>query len=77
MSRFTEMLAQAPETRSAVGVVDRWIKTLDDENRKAFHDAVNDPSIPTVTIVQVMRQLGYKGGTSTFNHWRIRNAANI
>ena len=70
MSRFTEMLAQAPETRSAVGVVDRWIKTLDDENRKEFHDAVNDPSIPSVTIAQVMRQLGYKGGNSTFSHWR-------
>ena len=70
MSRFTEMLAQAPETRSAAGVIDRWIKTLDDENRKEFLDAVNDPSIPSVTIAQVMRQLGYKGGNSTFSHWR-------
>ena len=70
MSRFTEMLAQAPETRSVTGVIDRWIETLDDENRKAFLDAVNDPSIPSVTIAHVMRQLGYKGGVSTFNHWR-------
>ena len=70
MSRFAEMLAQAPETRSVVGVIDRWVKTLDDDDRKAFHDAVNDPSIPSVTIAQVMHQLGYKGGSSTFNHWR-------
>ena len=70
MSRFTEMLAQAPETRSVAGVIDRWIKTLDDDDQKAFHDAVNDPSIPTVTLTHVMRQLGYTGGTSTFSHWR-------
>ena len=70
MSRFAEMLAQAPETRSVAGVIDRWVETLDDENRKEFIDAVNDPSIPSVTIAQVMRQLGYKGGNSTFNHWR-------
>ena len=70
MSGFAEMLAQAPETRSAAGVIDRWIKTLDDENRKEFLDAVNDPAIPSVTIAQVMRQLGYKGGRSTFDHWR-------
>ena len=70
MSRFAEMLAQAPETRSVAGVIDRWVETLDDENRKEFIDAVNDPSIPSVTIAQVMRQLGYKGGNSTFSHWR-------
>ena len=70
MSRFAEMLAQAPETRSVAGVIDRWVETLDDENRKEFLDAVNNPSIPSVTIAQVMRQLGYKGGNSTFNHWR-------
>lgn len=64
------MLAQAPETRSVGGVVDRWVETLDDENRKEFLDAVNDPSIPSVTITQVMRQLGYKGGSSTFYRWR-------
>ena len=70
MSDFTTMLAQAPETRSVTGVIDRWVETLDDENRKAFLDAVNDHSIPSVTIAHVMRQLGYKGGVSTFNHWR-------
>ncbi len=70
MSRFAEMLAQAPETRSVAGVIDRWVETLDDENRKEFLDAVNNPAIPSVTIAQVMRQLGYKGGNSTFNHWR-------
>ena len=70
MSRFTDMLAQAPETRSAAGVVDRWVQTLEDDDREAFLNAVNDPSIPTVTITQVMRQLGYKGGRSTFDHWR-------
>jgi len=70
MSRFTDMLAQAPETRSAVGVVDRWVQTLEDDDREAFMQAVNDPSIPTVTITHVMRQLGYTGGSSTFSHWR-------
>jgi hypothetical protein len=70
MSRFTDMLAQAPETRSAVGVVDRWVQTLEDDDREAFLQAVNDPSIPTVTITQVMRRLGYNGGRSTFDHWR-------
>ena len=64
------MLAQAPETRSRSGVVDRWVDSLEDEDRKEFIKAVNDPSIPTVTIAQVMRQLGYKGGRSTFDHWR-------
>jgi hypothetical protein len=64
------MLAQAPETRSVGGVVDRWVETLDDDNRKDFLQAVNDPTIPTVTITHVMRQLGYKGGSSTFSHWR-------
>ena len=70
MSRFAEILAQAPETRSVAGVIDRWVETLDDENRKEFLDAVNDPSIPSVTIAQVMRQLGYQGGNSSFIHWR-------
>ena len=70
MSRFTEMLAQAPKTRSISGVVDRWIASLDADERKDFLQAVNDPTIPTVTIAHVMRQLGYKGGSSTFNHWR-------
>ena len=64
------MLAQAPETRSRSGVVDRWVDTLSEEDRKEFLQAVNDPSIQTVTITHVMRQLGYKGGNSTFNHWR-------
>lgn len=70
MSVFTEMLAQAPETRSVGGVVDRWVQTLEDDDQEAFRNAVNDPSIPSVTIAQVMRQLGYKGGSSTFSHWR-------
>ena len=70
MSRFTDMLAQAPETRSRPGVVDRWVDSLEDDDRKEFLQAVNDPSIPTVTITQAMRRLGYKGGRSTFDHWR-------
>ena len=70
MSRFTAMLAQAPETRSRSGVVDRWVDSLEDDDRKEFIQAVNDQSIPTVTITQVMRRLGYKGGRSTFDHWR-------
>ena len=70
MSRFTQLLAQAPETRSRSGVVDRWVNSLEDDDLEAFLKAVNDPSIPTVTITQVMRQLGYKGGRSTFGHWR-------
>ena len=70
MSDFAQLLAQARETRSAVGVVDRWVQTLEDDDREAFIQAVNDQSITTVTITQVMRQLGYKGGLSTFNHWR-------
>lgn len=70
MSRFNTMLAQAPETRSLTGVVDRWVNSLEDDDREEFLQAVNDPSIPTVTITQVMRHLGYKGGSSTFGHWR-------
>ena len=70
MSDFTTMLAQAPQTRSISGVVDRWIASLDDDNRKDFLQAVNDPTIPTVTLTHVMRQLGYTGGSSTFSHWR-------
>ena len=64
------MLAQAPETRSRSGVVDRWVDSLEDDDREEFLQAVNDPSIPTVTIAQAMRRLGYKGGRSTFDHWR-------
>ena len=70
MSGFAQLLAQAPETRSRYGVVDRWVDSLEDDDRKEFLKAVNDQAIPTVTIIQVMRQLGYKGGNSTFNHWR-------
>ena len=70
MSNFTTMLKQAPETRSVNGVVDRWIASLEDDDRKDFLQAVNDPTIPTVTITHVMRQLGYTGGNSTFSHWR-------
>ena len=70
MSDFTTMLAQAPQTRSISGVVDRWIASLDDDNRKDFLQAVNDPTIPTITLTHVMRQLGYTGGSSTFSHWR-------
>ena len=70
MSKFSTMLAQVPETRSRSGVVDRWVNSLEDEDRKEFIKAVNDPSIPTVTITHVMRQLGYKGGNSTFDRWR-------
>ena len=70
MSKFADMLAKAPEKRSRSGVVERWVNSLEDEDRKEFIKAVNDPSIQTVTIEQVMRQLGYKGGSSTFNHWR-------
>ena len=64
------MLAQAPQSRSITGVVDYWIDTLNEDDRKEFLQAVNDPTIPTVTITRVMRQLGYKGGNSTFSHWR-------
>ena len=64
------MLAQAPQSRSITGVVDYWIDTLNEEDRKEFLQAVNDSTIPTVTITHVMRQLGYKGGNSTFSHWR-------
>lgn len=70
MSNFTAMLAQAPKTRSIGGVVDRWIASLDADDRKDFLRAVNDPTIPTITLTHVMRQLGYTGGSSTFNHWR-------
>lgn len=70
MSRFNTMLAQAPATRSIGGVIDRWINSLDEDDREEFLQAVNDPSIPSTTIAQVMSQLGYKGGSSTFNHWR-------
>lgn len=70
MSRFNTMLAQAPTTRSVGGVVERWVNSLDEDDRKEFLQAVNDPSIPSVTITQVMSQLGYKGGSSTFYRWR-------
>ena len=70
MSRFTTMLAQAPKTRSTTGAIDRWVETLSEEDRKDFLQAANDPSIPTVTLTHVMRQLGYTGGNSTFSHWR-------
>ena len=70
MSRFPQLLAQAPETRSRSGVVDRWVNSLEDDDLEAFLQAVNDPAIPTVTLTHVMRQLGYKGGNSTFSHWR-------
>lgn len=70
MSRFNAMLAQAPAARSVGGVVDRWVNSLDEDDRKEFIQAVNDTSIPSVTITHVMHQLGYNGGNSTFNHWR-------
>lgn len=70
MSRFNTMLAQAPATRSVGGVVERWVNSLDEDDRKEFLEAVNNPSIPSVTIAHVMRRLGYTGGNSTFNHWR-------
>ena len=70
MSRFATMLAQAPHTRSITGIVDHWIETLSEEDRKDFLQAANDPTIPTVTLTHVMRQLGYTGGNSTFSHWR-------
>jgi hypothetical protein len=70
VSRFNAMLAQAPETRSLSGVVDRWVDSLEDDDREEFLQAVNDPSIPSVTIAHAMRQLGYNGGRSTFSHWR-------
>lgn len=70
MSAFTQLLAQAPKTRSLSGVIDRWVETLDKDDQKDFMQAVNDPSIPSVTIAHVMRRLGYTGGNSTFNHWR-------
>ena len=70
MSKFNTMLAKAPQSRSIKGVVDYWIDTLNDDDKQEFLQAVNDPTIPTVTITQVMRQLGYKGGNSTFYRWR-------
>ena len=39
MSRFNTMLAQAPTTRSVGGVVERWVNSLDEDDRKEFLQA--------------------------------------
>jgi len=51
-------------------VFERWLETIDEEDRKALIHAAGDPNLPTKKLIAIVRSEGISVGEERFKEWR-------